>query len=103
MASAFVGYSGISFQALEQGLFGDPLRSAGYAILLDALYAITPHLVLATQLQHAMGMSTGVLLFAALRRAGCPPWAALLPAAAVLLGGTGVALVAWLALRRQAA
>lgn len=79
--------SGNYFESAISGLWSDPLRPAGYPMLLVLLRAITPHLLLVVAVQHLMGLTAAVLLFATMRRLGAPPGLALVPCAAVLLSG----------------
>lgn len=79
--------SGNYFESAVGGLWSDPLRTAGYPMLLDVLRAITPHLLLVVAVQHLMGLAAAVLLFAMLRRLGAPAGVALIPCAVVLLSG----------------
>lgn len=84
------GYSdsGIYFQNGVEGLFTDPFRTVGYSMFLDALHAVTPHLLPAILVQHVLGPATGLVLFATVRRAGAPPALGLVPAGVAILGGT---------------
>ena len=73
--------------AMEK-LWVDPTREVGYPLFLRELHAIVPtHLTWVIALQHLLGLASAVLLFAAVRRAGGPPWLGLLPAAVVALNG----------------
>lgn len=63
---------------------GSP-HPAGYPIFLRAVHAISGELELTIALQHLMGLATGLLGYAIVRRVGAPRWAALVAAAAVLL------------------
>ncbi|MDX6699309.1 MAG: hypothetical protein QOE65_2706 [Solirubrobacteraceae bacterium] len=87
---AITGYSdsGIYFQNGVEGAFTDPFRTVGYSLFLIALHWVTPHLLLVTLVQHAMGLATGVLLFLAVRASGAPAGLGLVPAAVTCLGGT---------------
>ncbi len=69
----------------EDGLFGDPVRPAGYSIFLRALHAVSAELAWTIFVQHLIGIATAVLLYAAVRRIGAPLWAGVVAAAAVLL------------------
>ncbi len=91
---AFVNYSdtGIYIQDAYSGGFADPLRVVGYGIFLIPLHWITPHMLLVVLVQHVMGLATAALLYLTLRRVGAPWPVALIPAAAILLGGTQIFL-----------
>jgi hypothetical protein len=91
---ALVNYSdtGIYIQDAYSGGFADPLRVVGYGILLIPLHWITPHMLFVVLLQHAMGLATAILLYLTVRRVGAPKGVALIPAAAVALGGTQIFL-----------
>jgi hypothetical protein len=86
---AITGYSdsGIYFQDAVQGVWVDPIRTVGYGMFLVVLHALSPHLLLVTLVQHAMGLADAALLFLTVRRVGGPRWLGLLPAAIVALGG----------------
>ncbi|HEX7610053.1 MAG TPA: glycosyltransferase family 39 protein [Solirubrobacteraceae bacterium] len=91
---AFVGF-GDSHEyvlAAMEGVFRDVQKPAGYPIFLGALHGLSDTLQFATAAQHALGIATALLLYAAVRRAGAPAWLGLLPAAVVLFGGTGLLL-----------
>lgn len=91
---AFVGYSdsGVYFQGAYEDIWSDPIRTVGYAVVLDVLHALTPHLLLPIVIQHLLGLTTAVLLFLTVRRTAAPAWLALLPAATILLSGPQVFL-----------
>jgi hypothetical protein len=86
---AFIGYPDTREYALgaDGELFADPFRTVGYPVFLRLAHVLSDHLSFTIALQHVLGLATALLLFGALRRAGAPAWAALVPAAAVLLGG----------------
>jgi hypothetical protein len=65
-------------------LFGDSWVPAGYPAFLLTARAITTWLPFTIALQHIVGLATGLLMYALIRRAGAPRWLALLPAAVVL-------------------
>jgi hypothetical protein len=73
-----------------KGLFGDPGAPAGYTAFLKSLHWLTRDLAFTVGVQHLIGIATGLLLYAAVRRAGAPRWIALVPAAAVLLNGDDI-------------
>jgi hypothetical protein len=66
-------------------LFSDPSRAVGYSLVLRGLHALWSNVEFTIVLQHLLGIATGLLIYATVRRAGVPRWVALLPAAAVLL------------------
>jgi hypothetical protein len=68
-------------------LFGDPGAPAGYPAFLKVLHWVTHALAFTIGVQHLIGIATGLLLYAAMRRVGGPRWLGLVPAAAVLLNG----------------
>lgn len=86
---AFVGYfdTAVYIDAAKGALFWDPLRPAGYPIFLRIVHAVDASLPLTVFVQHALGIATALLLYAAVRRIGGPRWLALVPAAAVLIAG----------------
>jgi hypothetical protein len=63
----------------------DPQHPAGYPVLLDLIGLVTHSVAVTVLLQHALGVSAAVLLFAAVRRLTGAAWPALIPAAVVLL------------------
>lgn len=67
------------------GLFSDPFAPAGYALFLRLGRALSAELWVTVAVQHALGLGTAALLFAAVRRLGAPVGAAAVPAAVVLL------------------
>jgi hypothetical protein len=86
---AFTGYSdsGIYFQGAFESVWSDPIRMAGYSMLLRMVHAVVPNLIAVVVLQHAMGLAAATLLFLAVRRCGGPRWLGLAPAAVIALGG----------------
>jgi hypothetical protein len=66
-------------------MFWDPARTVGYSIFLEIAHAISPTVATVINLQHLLGIATGLLLYAAVRRLGAPVWVALIGAAAVIL------------------
>lgn len=66
-------------------LFGDPLKPAGYPMVLAALHAFSSQVEVTLWFQHGLGIATALLLYAIVRRARAPVWAALLPASGILL------------------
>jgi hypothetical protein len=86
---AFTGYSdsGIYFQGAFESIWADPIRMVGYSMFLEAIHAVTPHLIAVVVVQHAMGLAAAALIFFAVRRCGGPRWLGLAPAAVIALGG----------------
>ena len=70
---------------LEIGVFHDPVHPAGYGIFLQAIRELTTRLEVTIAIQHMLGLASGVVLYAAVRRFGGPIWTAVAAAAAVLL------------------
>ena len=69
----------------ENELFTDPTRAVGYSIVLRGLHGIWADVDLVLFVQHLIGIATGLLLYATVRRIGAPVWVALIAAASVLL------------------
>jgi hypothetical protein len=67
------------------GLFVDPARPAGYPAFLRVLHEVSTRIEFTIAIQHLLGILTGVLLYATVRRVGAPVWAGVIAAAAVLL------------------
>lgn len=70
--------------AARTELFADSTKPAGYPIFLRGAHAISEQLEFTIALQHLLGLATGLILYAAVRRLGAPLWAGALAAAAVL-------------------
>jgi hypothetical protein len=66
-------------------LFADATRSAGYPLFLRAIHLLSSQIEITIVLQHLLGIATGLLVYAIVRRVGAPLWAGLAGAAAVLL------------------
>lgn len=66
-------------------LFSDPSRAIGYSIFLRGLHGVWADVDLVLFAQHLMGIATGLLLYATVRRIGAPVWAGVITAAAVML------------------
>ncbi len=91
---AFVGF-GDSHEyvvAARLGVFHDVQKPAGYPIFLALVHALSDRLTFTIVVQHALGVATGLLLFAAVRRTGAPPWLGLAPATIAFFGGIGLLL-----------
>ena len=86
---ALLGYpdTSVYLTGATSDLFFDPLRAVGYSAFLRAVRVISSDLSFTTLVQHGLGVATALLLYLAVRRLGAPRWAALVPAAVVLLGG----------------
>jgi hypothetical protein len=69
----------------DGGLFGDPVRTAGYPMFMSAMHAISETLAFTITVQHLLGVAAALLIYGIGRRAGAPVWAAAVGAAAVLL------------------
>lgn len=80
--------SAVYIEDARTGIFNDPLRVGGYSEFLVLLHAIRPHLSFVIEVQHVLGLASGLLLFGAARRAGLSARVALVPVAVVVLGGS---------------
>jgi uncharacterized membrane protein (UPF0136 family) len=67
------------------GLFIDAVRPAGYSMFLRGVHGVWADVDLLIVVQHLLGLATGLILYAAVRRLGGPVWAGAAGAAAVLL------------------
>jgi hypothetical protein len=67
-------------------LYVDPARPAGYSMFLIALHEVSANIDFTTWVQHLIGIITGLIMYATVRRVGAPRWAAVVAAAPVLLG-----------------
>ena len=63
----------------------DAARTVGYAVFLEAVHTLSANLTVAILVQHVLGILTGLLAYATVRRLGAPIWAGLIGGAAVLL------------------
>ena len=70
---------------LDIGVFNFPIHPAGYATFLLGLHELSSRVELTILLQHILGIATGLLLYATVRRFGAPVWVGVIAAAAVLL------------------
>jgi hypothetical protein len=68
-------------------IFGDFWMPAAYPMLLQVLHAISHQLWFTIAVQHALGLSVGLMIFWIMRRLGVKPWVACLPAAVAFLSG----------------
>jgi hypothetical protein len=89
---AFMGYpdAGTYIGNARENLFGDPFHPATYSYFLRVLHDLAPNLSVTIAAQHALAVASALLLYLAVRRAGAPAWAALVPAAVVSLNGTSM-------------
>jgi len=87
---ALVGFpdSTTYMQIAHTGIFDNPFRAGGYGEFLRLMHGVRPYLRFAIGVQHLLGIASGLLLYAAMRRAGGPRWLGLVPAAVVMLGGS---------------
>jgi hypothetical protein len=76
----------------EADPLGDPQHPVGYPGILALLGFVSRELALVIIVQHLLGISTALVLFAAVRRMVSSPWPALVPAAVVLLSADVVFL-----------
>lgn len=83
----FTGDAGRFIRAGYPGLFYDEWQPAGYPSFLAAIRSITRDLNVTVAIQHLLGVTTALVLFATARRAGLDRNLALMPAAFVLLSG----------------
>ena len=72
--------------------FEDPLHPAGYSLILAAIGAASRQVAVTITIQHALGLVSALLLWAAVRRVTGSPWVGLLPAAMVSLSPDGIVL-----------
>jgi hypothetical protein len=86
---ALMGFPDSSVYLTDVALdpFANASRPAGYGRFLAAVHALSAHLAMVSVVQHALGLATAVVLWVAMRRLGASAWIALVPAAAVALGG----------------
>lgn len=85
-------YARVSPRGGHLDLFSDHWVPAGYAIFLAAVREIWSALSFTIGLQHVLGIATGLLFYAALRRLGAPGGFALAPAALVFFSGDQIFL-----------
>jgi hypothetical protein len=69
----------------------DRWRPSGYSLLVILPLAPAQHIALVTAVQHVMGLTVGLLMYAILLRLGLPRWAATLAAIPALFDGYVVA------------
>jgi hypothetical protein len=80
----FVLSDGPTYLALVDDLYPRTDRTVGYGFFLDALTVVSRSVWLATAVQHVLGLFTGVLLYALLRRWAVPAGLATLACLPVL-------------------
>ena len=66
-------------------LFADFIRTAGYSMFLRGVHELSADLDFTLAIQHLLGIATGLITYATVRRVGGPVWAGTVGAAAVLL------------------
>jgi hypothetical protein len=66
-------------------LFNDPVRTAGYPMILRLVHGVSTDIDSILALQHLFGIASGILLYLTVRRVGAPVWVAVVSAAAILL------------------
>ncbi len=76
--------SGAYMQMAHDSMFDDPGRMVGYPVFLEIVHWLSANVERTIEIQHILGLVTGVLLYATVRRLGAPIWVALIGAAAVL-------------------
>jgi Dolichyl-phosphate-mannose-protein mannosyltransferase len=91
---AFLGFPDSSdyLIAAAKGIFGTAQYPAGYPLFLRLVHHLSSYLPFTIGVQHAMGVASGLLLYASVRRTAAPAWLGLVPAAIVFFGGTGLIL-----------
>lgn len=67
------------------GPFDDPLAPGGYSIFLRALHVASSDVAFTVAIQHLLGIATGLLMYATVRRLGAPVWVAAVASAALLV------------------
>jgi hypothetical protein len=80
------------YQTFASNPFMDPLHPAGYGLILAAIGVVTHEVAVPVLLQHASGIASALLLWAATRRITGSEWAGLLPAGIILLSGDEIFL-----------
>lgn len=91
---AFLGFPDSSDYvfAAAKGIFASAQYPAGYPLFLRLAHGLSGYMPFTIGVQHATGVASGLLLYAAVRRAGAPAWLGLVPAAIVFFGATGLLL-----------
>ena len=90
---AFLGYADThvylyAAERLDNGhWFASQHQPNGYPIFVELLHFIAAKIPVLILVQHLLGLASGLLLYATVRRAGGPPWLGLFPAAVIFLGG----------------
>lgn len=83
----YTGDAGRYIRVGYRGLFYDEWQPAGYPAVLAALRALSSQLTLTVAFQHVIGLVTGLLMYALVRRGGASRPLALIPAGVALLSG----------------
>ena len=89
----FLGFPdthGYLSNSVPEGYFADGLRPIGYPLFLAGARELSSSLSVTTLLQHALGVGAGLCVYAVGRAFGLGRWAALLPAAVMLLHGSAI-------------
>ena len=89
---AFVISDGPTYLELSRDLVPSPDRVVGYSAVLRVLTWPLDAVWLVAGVQHLLGLATAVLIYALLRRRGCPGWLATLATLPVLLDGMQLVL-----------
>lgn len=91
---AFLGFPDSSgyLYAAARDIFVNTQHPAGYPLFLRLVHHLSNYLPFTVGVQHAIGVASGLLLYASVRRTGAPAWLGLVPAAIVFFGGTGLIL-----------
>ena len=63
----------------------DAARTVGYGVFLGVVHTVSANITVTILLQHLIGVVTGILVYASVRRVGAPVWVGLIGGAAVLL------------------
>ncbi|MFT4050509.1 MAG: hypothetical protein QM648_11830 [Solirubrobacterales bacterium] len=89
----FLGFPDSSaYFASVQHPFADLARPPGYPLAVKLLWQSVPRIEAVILIQHLLGLASIVLAYLLARMLAAPRWAALIPAAAVSLGGAQVML-----------
>ncbi len=88
----FVLSDGPTYLGLVDDMIPRPDRPVGYSFLLEALTVVSRSVWLVTSVQHVLGLLTGVLLYAVLRRWAVPSGLATLACLPVLFDAMQLAL-----------
>jgi hypothetical protein len=73
---------------LDDGVwFASEHQPNGYPMFIELVHFVAAKLPLLILTQHLLGLASGLLLYATVRRTGGPPWLGLVPAGVIFLGG----------------